>query len=575
MSNSTIRVLIIDDDPDDSLLIQDDLKDVINISYKVTCCYNYDDGLVALQSNQFDVATVDYRLGAKSGIDLVKAAYLQATSTTPIIFITGQGEHSVDVAAIKAGASDYIEKSKISSDILERSIRHSIEKQSIMLDLVRTNKKLELAWHHQEMLASHDTLTGLPNRTLLNDRLNNSIKRAKRQGGILGIMFIDLDQFKEINDSLGHSIGDRLLQTATKKITHCLRQCDTLARFGGDEFIVILNELNDKKDAIKVARKINEVMSQSIAIDGHKLFATASVGIATYPHDGITTDTLIKNADIAMYSAKQQGRNTWCLYEDIATGPNLEKDFHEHIQQNRFVLHYQPILDIKSRKIIGAEALVRWNHPELGFLSPDKFIPLAETTNLILPLGKWIISEACRQHKAWQNAGFEPIKMAVNLSPRQLEQEALINNVQQALQSCDMDAQWLTLEITENSFMRHPDLTINILHKLRDKGLKIALDDFGTGYSSLSYLRRLPIDTLKIDQSFVRDMLADPKDEAIVQAIIDLAKSLSLDIIAEGVETAEQESHLHKIECDSFQGYLFSKPVPAEEFSVLLATSPN
>jgi len=471
---------------------------------------------------------------------------------------------------MKAGASDYIEKSKIYPDIIERSIRHAIDRHRIMHQLVVSNRELELARFQQEKLATHDTLTGLPNRTLLLDRLDNGIELARRQSNILGVMFVDLDQFKQVNDILGHTVGDHLLQAAAKRITSCLRQSDTLARFGGDEFIILLNLLNSLEDAENIASKLNEVMSRPFQIEEHRLLVTASIGIATYPDDASTAEALINKSDLAMYSAKQLGRNTWCYNADITSPPSLQRDLQEHIQQHRFILYYQPILSLDGGIIIGAEALVRWDHPEMGLLQPDKFIPIAEATNLILPLGEWVLCEACRQNRAWQDAGFTPIHMAVNLSPRQIEQESLIEIIHQALRDSGMDAKWLTLEMTENCISRQPDVTARILNKLRHEGLKVSLDDFGTGYSSLSYLRQLPIDILKIDRSFVRDVTIDVKDGAIVRAIVTLAKSLSISIIAEGVETAEQETFLRDIRCESMQGFLISKPVSADDFTRLL-----
>jgi diguanylate cyclase (GGDEF)-like protein/PAS domain S-box-containing protein len=430
------------------------------------------------------------------------------------------------------------------------------------------------AQEHIRQLAYFDPLTRLPNRRLLQDRAGQALASAERENKHLALLFIDLDQFKTINDSLGHSAGDQLLCEVARRLLACVRRMDTVARLGGDEFVVLLAETS-LDGAAEVARKILQTVARPHSVDGHQLGVTPSLGISVYPQDGRDFETLLKHADTAMYRAKESGRNAYQFFTNEMNVAALERMLLENslrqaMARGEFVVHYQPQIDLTSRRIIGAEALVRWLHPEIGLISPGKFIPVAEASGLIVPIGQWVLREACRQNRAWQDAGLPPICIAVNISSVQFRGGQLEDTVRSALDETGMAAELLELELTEGIVMGSAEETIDILHRLSDMGLKLAIDDFGTGYSSLSYLKRFPIDKLKIDQSFVRDIASDPDDWAIARAVIGLGHSLRLTVIAEGVETAEQLSMLKREGCDEVQGYHFSIPLPADEFAGLL-----
>jgi diguanylate cyclase (GGDEF)-like protein/PAS domain S-box-containing protein len=426
-------------------------------------------------------------------------------------------------------------------------------------------------------LAYHDALTGLPNRLLFQDRLSMAVANAHRRQHKLAVLFFDLDRFKLINDSLGHSLGDRLLQAVAQRLGGSVREGDTVARLGGDEFIVLLPELGRSSDAAKVAGKMLEALKLPFPFEGRELYITASVGVAIYPHDGKDAETLAKNADAAMYRAKEQGRDNYQLYTAAMNASAverlaLESALRKAVAGCRFEVHYQPQLDFRADRIYGVEALVRWRHPERGLLAPSEFIGVAEVTGLIVPLGLWVLEAACAQVKEWQQQGQPELKVGVNLSARQLQAADVAEQVQKVLRETGLAAQYLDLEITETSAMQNPEATIATLRELKALGVSISIDDFGIGYSSLNYLKRLPVDTLKIDQSFVRDVTTDADDAAIATAIIALAHTLKLTVVAEGVETREQLAFLASRGCQRMQGYLFSGSLPAEACQAFLAS---
>lgn len=423
--------------------------------------------------------------------------------------------------------------------------------------------------------AYHDPLTGLPNRILFNDRLSLALAQAHRNKEMLAVLFLDLDYFKLVNDTLGHAVGDKVLKEVTGKISACLRESDTVARLGGDEFTILLPRICNEEDAARVARKINQAFQQPWVFDEKEFYITVSIGIALYPNDGEDAETLLRHADTAMYRAKDQGRNGYQLYtaamnDKIMERLTLENSLRQAIKRNEFTVFYQPQVNIGTGQITGLEALIRWQHPERGIVSPAEFIPLAEETGLIVPIGEWVLKTACMQNKTWQEAGLQPVRVTVNLSARQFQQQNLVGIITQVLEETGLDSRWLELEITESALMQDLDFTIGLLYDLREMGVRISVDDFGTGYSSLNYLKRFPINALKIDRAFVRDITTNPEDAAIVSAIIVLAQNLNLELVAEGVETEEQLTFLKCRRCSEMQGYLFSKPRPAHEIEEVL-----
>jgi diguanylate cyclase (GGDEF)-like protein/PAS domain S-box-containing protein len=424
-------------------------------------------------------------------------------------------------------------------------------------------------------LAHHDALTDLPNRLMLDDRLAQSIAHAERNGRIAAVLFLDLDRFKVINDTLGHSTGDRLLTLVAERLQGCLRTGDTVARSGGDEFIIVLADVAHLDDVTKVTDRIVESFARPFSIDGKELYASASIGISVFPYDGHDVDSLIRSADTAMYQAKDSGRNnfqffTANMHAKAVARLSLENDLRHAIERDEFVLHYQPVVNLVSGRVVGAEALLRWNHPERGLIRPADFIPLAEETGLIVPIGDWVLRSACAEANGWSERGHHGVRVMVNISARQFQERNLSAVIDHALEVSGLPAQRLELEITESVVMRDTDDTIRSLKSLKAKGLRLSVDDFGTGYSSLGYLKLFPVDALKIDRSFVRDISVDAFDEAIAAAIVSLARSLRLRVIAEGVETLTQLAFLRRVGCDEMQGYLFSKAVPADEFEALL-----
>jgi len=418
--------------------------------------------------------------------------------------------------------------------------------------------------------ALHDLLTGLPNRILFNERLLISLANARSNREKLAVMFLDLDRFKKINDTLGHEVGDRLLKAVALRLTDCIRDTDILARWGGDEFTLLLPKISSAECSAETAQRILDALKPPFLLGNDYLHITSSIGIALYPDDGEDAETLIKNADAALYSAKAKGRNNYQFYtrninEEASELLFLENRLHHAWERGEFRVYYQPKVNINTGKITGMEALVRWQSPELGFVAPVKFIPIAEENGLIVPIGEWVLRTACRQNKAWLDAGLPPMRIAVNLSARQLQQPDLVEMVAQVLAETKLESGFLELEITETTAMQNLDLTREILKKLNTMGVRIAIDDFGTGYSSLNYLKKFPIQTIKIDRSFVRDMTVDLYDVAIAKAVIALGQSLNMSVVAEGVETLEQLECLRQLGCEEMQGYLFSEPLPDKD----------
>jgi diguanylate cyclase (GGDEF)-like protein/PAS domain S-box-containing protein len=436
-----------------------------------------------------------------------------------------------------------------------------------------TEKKLADAHIHR--LAYYDALTELPNRPLLEERLKQALTTAQYNNWLVAVLYLDLDRFKTINDTLGHPFGDKLLHAVAERLAGHVRDSDTLARFSGDEFTIMLGDAVNQQNATLVAQKILDTLAEPFYLEGREVFITPSIGIALYPLDADNKDDLIRHADTAMSHAKARGGNAFHFYSadmNVAASQRLTMETHlrKALERNEFVLHYQPQVSLRTGRIIGMEALIRWQHPERGLVAPGEFIPLLEETGLIVSVGEWVLRTACAQNSAWLAAGLPPLRMAVNLSARQFHQSGLAAMVNQALQDAGLAPERLELEITESILIQDVQATITTLHQLHALGIQISIDDFGTGYSSLSYLKRLPISKIKIDRSFVRDICTDPDDGAIAHAVISLGHSLKMQVIAEGVETGEQLEHLRAQGCDEIQGYYFSRPLPAEAFAQLV-----
>jgi len=425
--------------------------------------------------------------------------------------------------------------------------------------------------------AQHDFLTGLPNRMLLNDRVGQAIALAARHNSRVAVLFLDLDGFKHINDSLGHPIGDKLLQSVAKRLVDGVRDSDTVSRQGGDEFVVLLSDLAQPEDAIVSVNRILMMLAAPHFIGQHDLCVTASIGVSIYPDDGLNAETLIKNADTAMYQAKENGRQSYQFFKPAMNvraveRQSIEESLRRALERQEFALHYQPKVDLKTGVITGAEALIRWTHPTRGLVPPIQFIPVAEECGLILPIGKWVLREACEQARTWLDAGLPLATMAVNISAMEFRDDNFLNGVFAILEETRLDPGFLELELTESVLMKRVESAASVLQALRARGVQLAVDDFGTGYSSLSYLRKFPVDALKIDQSFVRQITTNPGETGIVTAVISMGRSLKLRVVAEGVETHQELAFLRAHQCDEAQGYLFSRPVPPQQFAMLLET---
>jgi len=458
----------------------------------------------------------------------------------------------------------------------ERTLRRQVEHLERVVE-ART-EGLEAANKQLRHIASHDALTGLPNRVLLDDRLSQAVAHAQSDGHSFAVALFDLDRFKVVNDSLGHRAGDQLIKEVAHRLAGIARSTDTVGRLGGDEFLFIMDRLAQREDAELIARRAVKALQAPIRLDGVDLHTSASIGIAMFPADGRNAETLIANADAAMYCAKQRGRNNIQLY---AAGMNsatqervkLESELHQALSLKQFELHYQPKVDTKTGLIHGAEALVRWRHPQRGLVPPGEFIPLAESCGLIDSIGEWVVRESCRQARAWQLEGLQPLRVAVNLSAFQFRHGNLLQMIREALQAAQLEPRFLEVEITESALMSDPEESVTILEQLSRMGVVVSVDDFGTGYSSMSYLRRFPIDKLKIDRGFIAELISRADDASIVRAIVSLAHSLRLKVVAEGVETREQLDLLKSLGCDQYQGFCFSPAVPAPQFATLLRES--
>jgi diguanylate cyclase (GGDEF)-like protein len=579
-NKNSANILIVDDEPE----IRKIVRGILSESYKYQEANSAEEALSLLRMEKFDLVISDIKMDGMSGLEMIPRVRAIAPDTV-IMMISGEQTIESAIEALRGGAFDYIMK-PFDFQHVEAAVRRALEHHSLLAAKRRHENHLEELVRQRTAelnhLAYHDVLTDLPNRILFEDRLTQALILAERNRQTLGVLFLSLDRFKKIHDTLGRAIGDRLLQKVAERLRSSAHRGETVARFEGDEFALLLTQIGgtEGEEVVEVIFQINESLKLPFVVDGHELFITASVGITLYPDDGADAPTLLKNADAALYRAKEQGGDNYQFYTADMNAKamkrlTLENSLRRALERNEFEVYYQPVLDTNTRKIVGMEALLRWHHPELGLVQPAEFIPLAEDTGMIVPIGEWVLRTACAQSKSWQEAGFAPLALAVNLSARQFQQQNLSEVVVLILQETGLNPHDLELELTESSIMKNAESAVRTLGELKALGVKIAIDDFGTGYSSLGYLKRLPIDTLKIDRSFVRDVTADPDDAALVMAIITLAHNLRLKVIAEGVDSEEQLSFLHLLRCDEWQGYLFSKPLPGEAFEELLLQGQN
>ena len=574
------HILIVDDEPEIRTLV----RGILSESYRYLEANSAEEALSILRMEKFDLVISDINMSGMSGLEMIPHVRAIAPDTV-MMMISGEQTIESAIEALRGGAFDYIMK-PFDFQHVEAAVRRALEHHALLEAKRRHENHLEELVRQRTAelnhLAYHDALTDLPNRILFEDRLTQALILAKRHRQALGMLFLSLDGFKKVHDTLGHAIGDRLLQKVAERLRSSAHQGETVARFEGDEFALLLTQIGgtEDEDVVEVIFQINESLKLPFLVDDHELFITVSIGISLYPDDGADAPTLLKNADAALYRAREQGGNNYQFYtadmnDKAMKRLTLENSLRRALERSEFEVYYQPVLDINTRKIVGMEALLRWHHPELGLIQPAEFIPLAEDTGMIVPIGEWVLRTACTQSKSWQEAGFAPLSLAVNLSGRQFQQQNLSEVVARILQETGLNSHNLELELTESSIMKNAESAVRMLGELKEMGVKIAIDDFGTGYSSLGYLKRLPIDTLKIDRSFVSDVTTDPDDAALVMAIITLAHNLRLKVIAEGVDSEEQLSFLHLLRCDEWQGYLFSKPLPVEAFEELLSQGHN
>ena len=556
MGEYSQHVLLVEDNPGDVRLIREMLAEEPEAPFRLSSVDRLSRGLEFVTLNETALVLLDLSLPDSHGMETFSRMYAHSPKT-PIIVLTGNDDHALALSAVKRGAQDYLVKGKIDRELLQRAMQYAVERKRYQEQLERQ--------------ANYDGLTGLPNRQLLHDRLHQAVS-TQRQIHSISVVFIDLDHFKVINDSLGHNSGDEVLRHVAERLRSSVRDGDTVARIGGDEFVLILNDQTKEDVIFRAMKRIITKVSEPMRIGSRELNITCSAGISVHPQDGFDVETLLKNADAAMYRAKANGRNNFQFYtsemnELVSERLTLEHSLRRALERKEFALHYQPRVNLRTGAIDAVEALVRWEHPEYGLILPDRFIPIAEETGLIVEIGKWVLETACAQSRAWQDAGLPPVVVSVNLSGRQLWEGGLAAMVAGIVAETGIRPEHLEMELTESMVMHDTETVITTLRGLKANGVRLSIDDFGTGYSSLSYLKRLPIDALKIDGSFVRDIDAGlgADDGIIAQAIISLGHGLHLKVIAEGVESEAQMAFLKMHQCDEVQGFYYSTPVPPDE----------
>ena len=588
------RILIIDDEPQITNILCEILRD----EYACQASFSAEEGLDLIRTNQFSIVISDVNMEGISGLEMVPQIASLAPDTVVIMMSAAQTIEAA-INAMRVGAFDYLMKPfdlRQVETAVKRAVDHyalrvakrhyetELEKevQQRTAALRHTTEELEeqiaqrnRAEERLNYLAYHDLLTELPNRALFKDRLGQAMSLAQRDNQVLAVLFLSIDRFKTINDTVGPGITDQLICQIAERLRNHIREGDTLGYWGSDEFAFLFTQLSDTDGAFEIVRKIQSKLEGPFQLSKQEFYVTSSIGVSLYPFDGWDEERLMKNASVALCKAKEHGGN---FHEFYTVGMNsqalmrltVENNLRRAIERQEFVIHYQPKIDISAGRIAGAEALVRWNHPDGRLVPPAEFIPIAEDTGLIVSIDDWVLRKACEQLKQWQNVSEFPLSMSSNVSARQFQQPGFFASVDAMLKEVGVDPRYLELELTEGSIMTNPGIAVNTLNSLKNIGVSISVDDFGTGFSSLGYLKSLPLDTLKIDRSFVSDATIDPDDAALVMAIITLAHNLRLKVVAEGVEQRDQLKFLHLLRCDEIQGYLFSKPLPREEFEELL-----
>lgn len=582
-TNRNKTILIVED----SRFILNQVKNILEVhNYIVMLAQTAKDGDRILKNNKIDTIILDMILPDKHGLDFLSEIKLNKKfKNIPVLVLSGTNDKEVVRSSLKLGTEDFIHKPFNMEEFIIKTVK-AVELNDKNIELKRSREKLESRLSDSELLshkqasklkhlAHHDELTSLPNRRFFHDIVHKLISFSQRTSSAFAILFLDIDKFKDINDSLGHSAGDQILIHITKIFKNSLREEDTISRFGGDEFAIVLNSIKSVDDVTAVAQKLLEISKEKIDIDFNHLYVSTSIGIAMYPQDSTDEKELIKFADLAMHKAKDKGRNNFQFYsyemsKNVIERMNMKNSIHKAIEQEEFIVYFQPQYDARKEVILGFEALVRWEHPELGFILPDAFIPLAEESNLIIDIDKIVMKKAMIAFVQWYKNGLKPGILSLNLGIKQLNDEGFMNYFVDTMAEVGFKAKWLEMEITETQMMKNPVASIAKLNTLSSMGVNISIDDFGTGYSSLSYLKKLPIDKLKIDKSFVDELPGSEDDVAIIKAIIALADSLNLELIAEGVETKSQKDFLVKHKCDNIQGYIYSKPMSIKDTSNFL-----
>ena len=567
-TTKSAHILHLEDNASDRELVKLLLEEA-GIKNEISAVQTRNDFVRSLADDEWDLILSDFSLPAFDGLQALEMAS-KACPNTPFIFVTGTLGEDTAVESLKIGATDYVLKQRMNR--LASSVRRALKERTEKLRREKAERDLKNSEDRLRFLAYHDALTDLPNRALLLDRLAQALAGARRNQGRFAVMFIDLDRFKNINDSLGHAAGDIVLKQVAERLRGCARENDTVARLGGDEFVVVLNAVRDSTDAAVAADRIRRVLNVEFQVQGIRLSVSCSIGIGVFPEDGEDCESLLKNADIALFNAKENGRNRWQFFTREMNGRamkrlKLENGLRQARAKNELFLEYQPQLELSTGKIVGVEALLRWCHPELGLISPSTFIPIAETPGEIIPVGEWVLKTACAQAKQRQQDGTGPFTVAVNVSSVQFRHQPLAEAIQRALNESRLDPKYLELEFAESSLSSNAEMIKPLLLQLSGMGLRLAIDNFGTGCGSLNYLRRLPFSKLKIDQSFVQSISDDPRDAAVTTALIGMGKALQMKVVAECVEKEEQADLLRSLGCDQGQGFYFGRPLDASSFA--------